>query len=51
MLMTRTPPAELSQSGQENKLGALGLMLNLIVLWQTVYIQVALDQAAHQQQW
>ncbi len=31
------------QAGQENQLGALGLMVNIIVLWQTVYIQAALD--------
>ena len=30
-------------AGQENQLGALGLMVNVIVLWQTVYIQAALD--------
>ena len=30
------------QAGQENQLGALGLMVNVIVLWQTVYIQAAL---------
>jgi TnpA family transposase len=39
------------QAGQENQLGALGLMVNVIVLWQTVYIQAALDHlAAHGQQ-
>jgi Tn3 transposase DDE domain-containing protein len=31
------------QAGQENQLGALGLMVNVIVLWQTLYIQAALD--------
>ncbi len=31
------------QAGQENQMGALGLMVNVIVLWQTVYIQAALD--------
>lgn len=31
------------QTGQENQLGALGLMVNIIVLWQTVYIESALD--------
>jgi len=31
------------QTGQENQLGALGLMVNIIVLWQTVYTQAALD--------
>ncbi|HVA26026.1 MAG TPA: Tn3 family transposase [Chloroflexota bacterium] len=34
------------QAGQENQLGALGLMVNVIVLWQTVYIQAALDHLA-----
>lgn len=34
------------QTGQENQLGALGLMVNVIVLWQTVYIQAALDHLA-----
>jgi len=31
------------QTGQENQLGALGLMVNIIVLWQTIYTQAALD--------
>ncbi len=34
------------QTGQENQLGALGLMVNIIVLWQTVYTQHALDHLA-----
>lgn len=34
------------QAGQENQLGAHGLMVNIIVLWQTVYIQAALDHLA-----
>jgi TnpA family transposase len=34
------------QSGQEDELGALGLMVNVVVLWQTVYIQAALDHLA-----
>jgi TnpA family transposase len=34
------------QAGQENQLGALGLMVNIIVLWQTVYMQAALDHLA-----
>jgi len=34
------------QTGQENQLGALGLMVNVIVLWQTVYTQAALDHLA-----
>jgi hypothetical protein len=33
-------------AGQEDQLGALGLMVNVIVLWQTVYIQAALDHLA-----
>ena len=32
-----------SQARQENQLGALGLMVNIIMPWQTVYIQAALD--------
>ncbi|MEO8898393.1 MAG: Tn3 family transposase [Candidatus Dormibacter sp.] len=32
-----------SPAGQENQLGALGLMVNIIVPWQTVYIQAGLD--------
>ena len=35
--------ASTTSAGQENQLGALGLMVNVIVLWQTVYIQAALD--------
>jgi len=31
------------QAGQESQLGALGLMVSIIVLWQTVHIQAALD--------
>src|SRR6266536_1002121 len=34
------------QVGQENQLGSLGIMINVIVLWQTVYIQAALDHLA-----
>ncbi|WP_159982073.1 MULTISPECIES: Tn3 family transposase [unclassified Novosphingobium] len=30
--------------GQEDQLGALGLVVNLIVLWNTIYIDAALDQ-------
>ena len=36
------------QAGQENQLGALGLMVNVIVLWQTVYIQAALGPPRRQ---
>jgi len=31
------------QVGQENQLGTLGIMINIIVLWETVYTQAALD--------
>ena len=31
------------QAGLENQLDTLGIMINIIVLWQTVYIQAALD--------
>jgi len=34
------------QAGQENQLDTLGIMINIIVLWQTVYIQAALDHLA-----
>ena len=34
------------QVGQENQLDCLGIMINVIVLWQTVYIQAALDHLA-----
>lgn len=32
------------REGQEDQLGALGLVLNVIVLWNTVYMGAALDQ-------
>jgi TnpA family transposase len=32
------------REGQEDQLGALGLVLNMIVLWNTIYIEVALNQ-------
>ncbi|MFP3570057.1 Tn3 family transposase, partial [Paraburkholderia sp. SIMBA_030] len=32
------------REGQEDQLGALGLMLNMIVLWNTIYIEAALNQ-------
>lgn len=32
------------REGQEDQLGALGLVLNMIVLWNTVYMEAALDQ-------
>jgi TnpA family transposase len=34
------------QAGQENQLGSLGIMINVIVLWQTRYMQAALDHLA-----
>jgi TnpA family transposase len=34
------------QVGQENQLDSLGIMINIIVLWQTVYIQAALGHLA-----
>ena len=34
------------QVGQENQLDTLGIMLNIIVLWQAVYTQAALDHLA-----
>ena len=32
------------REGQEDQLGALGLVLNMIVLWNTVYMEAALGQ-------
>ncbi len=32
------------REGQEDQLGALGLVMNAIVLWNTIYMQAALDQ-------
>jgi len=32
------------REGQEDQLGALGLVVNMIVLWNTIYIEAALDQ-------
>ena len=32
------------REGQEDQLGALGLALNVIVLWNTIYIEAALEQ-------
>ena len=32
------------QEGQEDQLGALGLVLNIIVLWNTIYMEAALTQ-------
>ena len=36
------------REGQEDQLGALGLVLNIIVLWNTIYIEAALDQLRQQ---
>jgi len=32
------------REGQEDQLGALGLVLNMIVLWNTIYTEAALQQ-------
>jgi len=32
------------REGQEDQLGALGLVVNIIVLWNTIYIEAALEQ-------
>ena len=32
------------REGQEDQLGALGLVVNMIVLWNTLYINAALEQ-------
>ena len=32
------------RDGQEDQLGALGLVVNVIILWNTIYMDVALDQ-------
>ncbi len=32
------------REGQEDQLGALGLVVNVIVLWNTLYMDAALDQ-------
>jgi len=32
------------REGQEDQLGALGLVLNMIVLWNTIYMEAALDK-------
>ena len=34
----------LNREGQEDQLGALGLVLNVTVLWNTIYIEAALEQ-------
>ncbi len=32
------------REGQEDQLGALGLVLNMMVLWNTIYIEVAFNR-------
>jgi TnpA family transposase len=32
------------REGQEDQLGALGLTVNLVVLWNTIYMDAALNQ-------
>src|ERR687893_639843 len=32
------------REGQEDQLGTLGLVVNIIVLWNTIYMEAALDQ-------
>ena len=32
------------REGQEDQLGALGLVVNAIVLWNTIYMEAALNQ-------
>ena len=32
------------REGQEDQLGALGLVVDVIVLWNTIYMQAALEQ-------
>src|SRR5882724_592679 len=34
------------REGQEDQLGALGLVVNVIILWNTLYINAALEQLA-----
>ena len=34
------------REGQEDQLGALGLVVNIIIQWNTLYINAALDQLA-----
>jgi TnpA family transposase len=37
-----------SRGGQEDQLGGLGLVVNMIVLWNTLYINAALEQLARE---
>jgi len=32
------------REGQEDQLGALGLVVNMIVLWNTIYVEAVLEQ-------
>ena len=36
------------REGQKDQLGALGLVVNMIVLWNTLYINAALEQLARE---
>ena len=36
------------REGQEDQLGALGLVVNMIALWNTLYINAALEQLARE---
>ena len=36
------------REGQEDQLGALGLVVNIIILWNTLYINAALEQLANE---
>jgi TnpA family transposase len=36
------------REGQEDQLGALGLVVNVMVLWNTLYMEAALNQLRHQ---
>jgi len=36
------------REGQEDQLGALGLVVNIIVLWNTMYMAAALEQLRHE---
>ena len=35
------------REGQEDQLGALGLVVNMIVLWNTIYTEAALEQLGY----
>ena len=36
------------REGQEDQLGALGLVTNAVILWNTIYMQKALDYLRHE---